>query len=127
MDYVGSLDSSRDLQPIYGNFFVNILHLILYVCIEIFNVMFFCIYEVYRVGNRALVDASSHEFMRWHAHSPRLMRRQQEAGHSRLLDLSAPFCYRRQCTQEHQTQANIPRPRHLGVQSVPPSIDRPSL
>ena len=29
MDYVGSLDSSRDLQPIHIKIFVNKLHLVL--------------------------------------------------------------------------------------------------
>ena len=47
MDYVGSLDSSHDLQPIYAKSFVNKLHLVLHTCIEIFDVTFFCVYEVY--------------------------------------------------------------------------------
>ena len=41
MDYVGSLDSSRDLQPIHAKKFINRLHLVFYTCIEIFDVMFF--------------------------------------------------------------------------------------
>ena len=41
MDYVGLLDSSRDLQPIYVKNFINRLHLVLYICVEIFDVMFF--------------------------------------------------------------------------------------
>ena len=38
---VGSLDSSRDLQPIYAKSFVNRFHLVLHVCVETFDVMFF--------------------------------------------------------------------------------------
>jgi len=53
---VGSLDSSRDLQHIYVKSFVNKLHLVLYACVEIFDVTFFCIYGVYGVGTRALVS-----------------------------------------------------------------------
>ena len=54
MDLVGSLDSSRDLQPIYAKSFVNRLHLILYTYVEIFDVTFFCVYGIYGVGsNRA--------------------------------------------------------------------------
>ena len=41
MDYVGSLDSSRDLQLIHAKSFVNRLHLVLYVCVQTFDVMFF--------------------------------------------------------------------------------------
>ena len=40
MDYVGSLDSSRDLQPIRAKSFVNRLHLVLYACGQTFHVMF---------------------------------------------------------------------------------------
>ena len=49
MDYVGSLDSSRDLQPIHIKNFVNRLHLVLHVCVETFNVMFFLCLRVYGV------------------------------------------------------------------------------
>ena len=49
MDYVGSLDSSRDLQPIHAKSFINRLHLIIHTCVETFDVMFFCVYEVYEV------------------------------------------------------------------------------
>ena len=41
MDYVGSLDSSRDLQPIHAKGFINRLHLVLHACVEIFDVTFF--------------------------------------------------------------------------------------
>ena len=41
MDYVGSLDSSRDLQPIYTKSFVNRHHLVFYACVETFDVTFF--------------------------------------------------------------------------------------
>ena len=41
MDWVGSLDSSRDLQPIYVKNFINRLHLVLYVYIEIFDATIF--------------------------------------------------------------------------------------
>ena len=41
MNKVGSLDSSRDLQPIYAKSFVSRLHLVLYTCVEIFDVTFF--------------------------------------------------------------------------------------
>ena len=47
MDYVGSLDSSRDLQPIHAKSFVNRLHLVLYACVETFNVMFFFTFTVF--------------------------------------------------------------------------------
>ena len=51
MDQVGSLDSSCDLQPIRAKNFVNRLHLVLYVCVEIFDVMFFIFaFTVYGVG-----------------------------------------------------------------------------
>ena len=41
MDYIGSLDSSRDLQPIHAKKFVNKFHLILYAYVEIFDVTIF--------------------------------------------------------------------------------------
>ena len=41
MDYVGLLDSSRDLQPIHAKSFVNSLHLVLHACVETFDVTFF--------------------------------------------------------------------------------------
>ena len=41
MNQVGSLDSSRDLQLIYAKSFINKLHLVLYACVEIFDVTFF--------------------------------------------------------------------------------------
>ena len=45
MDYVGSLDSSCDLQPIYAKSFINRLHLVLHICVETFDVTgFFCVY-----------------------------------------------------------------------------------
>ena len=40
MDEVGSLDSSRDLQPIRAKKFINKLHLVLHTCVQIFDVMF---------------------------------------------------------------------------------------
>ena len=40
MVYVGSLDSSRDLQLIHTKKFVNKLYLILYACVEILDVTF---------------------------------------------------------------------------------------
>ena len=50
MNYVGSLDSSRDLQSIRAKKIVNRLHLVLYACVETFDVMFFSVFT---------------EFMRW--------------------------------------------------------------
>ena len=47
MDYVGSLDSSRDLQPIHAKKFINRLHLVLHACVQTFDVTFFCVYGVY--------------------------------------------------------------------------------
>ena len=41
IDHVGSLDSSRNLQPIHTKSFVNRLHLVLHACVETFDVMFF--------------------------------------------------------------------------------------
>ena len=41
MDYVGSLDSSRDLQPIHAKNFINKFHLVLHACVKIFDVTFF--------------------------------------------------------------------------------------
>ena len=41
MDEVGSLYSSRDLQPIRAKSFVNRFNLILHACVQTFNVMFF--------------------------------------------------------------------------------------
>ena len=41
MDYVGSLDSSRDLQPIHAKSFVNRLHLVFHACVETFDMTFF--------------------------------------------------------------------------------------
>ena len=41
IDYVGSLDSSRDLQPIHAKNFVNRLHLVFHACVETFDVTFF--------------------------------------------------------------------------------------
>ena len=38
---MGSLDSSRDLQPIHAKSFVNRLHLVLHACIETFDVTVF--------------------------------------------------------------------------------------
>ena len=52
MDYVGSLDSSRDLQPIHAKSFVNSLHLVLHACVETFDVTFFCVYGVYGVRTK---------------------------------------------------------------------------
>ena len=52
MDWVGSLDSSRDLQPIYAKNFVNRLHLVHHACVEIFDVMVFCVYGVYGVRSK---------------------------------------------------------------------------
>ena len=41
----GSLDSSRDLQPIHTKSFVNRLHLVHHACVETFDVtFFFCVY-----------------------------------------------------------------------------------
>ena len=37
----GSLDSSRDLQPIYTKNFVNRLYLVLYACVKTFDVTVF--------------------------------------------------------------------------------------
>ena len=39
-NYVGSLDSSCDLQPIRAKNFVNRFRLILHACVQIFDVMF---------------------------------------------------------------------------------------
>ena len=53
IDYVGSLDSSRDLQHIHAKNFVNRFHLVLHTCVEIFNVMFFFAFRgVYRVRTK---------------------------------------------------------------------------
>ena len=41
MDLVGSLDSSRDLQPIHVKCFVNKFHLVFHTCVKIFDVIFF--------------------------------------------------------------------------------------
>ena len=41
IDYVCSLDSSRNLQPIYAKSFVNRFYLLLHVCVKTFDVMFF--------------------------------------------------------------------------------------
>ena len=41
MNYVGSLDSSRDLQPIRIKKSINRLYLVLHVCFQIRDVMFF--------------------------------------------------------------------------------------
>ena len=51
MDYVGSLDSSRDLQHIHAKNFVNRFHLVLHTCVEIFDVTFFLHLRVYGGGN----------------------------------------------------------------------------
>ena len=40
IDYVGSLDLSRDLQLIYAKSFVNGLHLVLHACVETFDMTF---------------------------------------------------------------------------------------
>ena len=48
MDKVGSLDSSRDLQPIHAKKFINRVHLVLHACVKTFDVTFFCVYGVYR-------------------------------------------------------------------------------
>ena len=45
IDKVVSLDSSRDLQSIHTKIFVNRLHLLLYICVKIFDVMFFMFTE----------------------------------------------------------------------------------
>ena len=51
IDSVGLLDSSRDLQSIHVKKFINKLHLVLYACVEKFDMMFFfCIYRVYGWG-----------------------------------------------------------------------------
>ena len=52
MNQVDSLDSSRDLQPIHAKKIVNKLHLVLYACVKIFDVIFFCVYGVYEVGTK---------------------------------------------------------------------------
>ena len=50
MDYVGSLDSSRDLQPIYTKDFINRFYLVLHVYVKIFDlIFFFCVYRIYGV------------------------------------------------------------------------------
>ena len=41
MTQVGSLDLSRDLQPIRAKKIINKPHLVLYTCVQIFDVMFF--------------------------------------------------------------------------------------
>ena len=41
MTQVGSLDLSRDLQPIRAKSFINRPHLVLYTCVQIFDVTFF--------------------------------------------------------------------------------------
>ena len=41
LDEVGSLDSSRDVQPIHAKNFVNKFHLVFYACVQIFDVTFF--------------------------------------------------------------------------------------
>jgi len=51
-DYVGSLDSSRDLQPIHAKSFVNRLYLVLHACVETFDVIFFCVYGIYEIGSK---------------------------------------------------------------------------
>ena len=40
LDYVGSLDSSRDLQSIRAKSFINRSYLILHACAQTFDVMF---------------------------------------------------------------------------------------
>ena len=40
MDEIGSLDSSRDLQPIRIKSFVNKFYLILYACVQTFGMTF---------------------------------------------------------------------------------------
>ena len=52
MDYVGSLDLSPDLQLIYAKSFLNRLHLVLHVYIEIFDVTVFLCLRVYGVGTK---------------------------------------------------------------------------
>ena len=47
-----TLDSSRDLQPIHAKNFVNRLYLVLHTCVEIFDVMVFCIYRIYGVRTK---------------------------------------------------------------------------
>ena len=43
--YIGSLDSSRDLQPIHEEKkFVNKFHLVLHTYVKIFDVTFFCVH-----------------------------------------------------------------------------------
>ena len=54
MDYVGSLDSSRDLQPICAKSFVNILHLVFQIS-KISTQKFFVL-ELNRASNRASVQ-----------------------------------------------------------------------
>jgi hypothetical protein len=49
MDYVGSLDSSHDLQPIYAKSFVNRLHLVLQISkipLKILRLRHFCVYSL---------------------------------------------------------------------------------
>ena len=46
---VASLDSSRDLQPIHTKSFINRLHLVLHVCVKIFDVTFFLFTELEKV------------------------------------------------------------------------------
>ena len=41
MDCVGSLDTSRDLQLIRAKSFANRFYLVLYACVQIFDVTFF--------------------------------------------------------------------------------------
>ena len=66
MDYVASLDSSRDLRPIHVKNFINRLHLILYTCIEIFDSTFFfcgvygCLKKLRQMWLVALVRAHFH-------------------------------------------------------------------
>ena len=40
IDCIVSLDSSRNLQPIYAKSFVNRLYLLLHACVKTFDVMF---------------------------------------------------------------------------------------
>ena len=53
MDYVDSLDLSRDLQLIHTKSFINKLYLVLNTCVEIFDAMLFFTFKerVYGSGN----------------------------------------------------------------------------
>ena len=63
MNQVGSLDSSRDLQPFHVKSFVNRLHLVLHACVEIFDVTFFYVYS-FMGWERALLNSQSSNSVR---------------------------------------------------------------